>query len=79
MWEQRFGERLGQGGPHRLTPRESDVLRELARQYSTKQIAKALGLSPETVKHHLKRIFAKLGVRSREAALYEARRRAWMA
>lgn len=79
LWEQRFGERLGQGGPHRLTPRESDVLRELARQYSTKQIAKALGLSPETVKHHLKRIFAKLGVRSREAALYEARRRAWMA
>jgi DNA-binding CsgD family transcriptional regulator len=32
-------------------------------------MAKSLGLSPETVKHHLKSIFSKLGVHSRSEAL----------
>ncbi|MDY0748431.1 helix-turn-helix transcriptional regulator [Paucibacter sp. R3-3] len=48
-----------------LTPREADVLSELAEDHATKQIAKNLLLSPETVKHHLKAIFAQLDVKSR--------------
>jgi LuxR family maltose regulon positive regulatory protein len=52
-----------------LSERERDVLWALSAHASTKVIAKNLGVSPETVKHHLKRIFAKLGVHTREEAL----------
>ena len=52
-----------------LSERERDILSALAAHTTTKAIARTLGLSPETVKHHLKRIFAKLGVHSREEAL----------
>ncbi|WOE75200.1 helix-turn-helix transcriptional regulator [Alterisphingorhabdus coralli] len=59
-----------------LTPRESDVLAELAKGQPTKLIARNLGVSPETVKHHLKNIFAKLEVENRKDAVSEAYRRA---
>lgn len=52
-----------------LSERERDVLSALSAHATTKAVAKTLGLSPETVKHHLKRIFAKLGVHSRTEAL----------
>jgi LuxR family maltose regulon positive regulatory protein len=52
-----------------LSERERDVLSALAAHATTKAIAKSLGLAPETVKHHLKGIFAKLGVHSRAEAL----------
>ena len=52
-----------------LSERERDVLSALAAHVTTKAIARTLGLSPETVKHHLKRIFSKLGVHSRTEAL----------
>jgi LuxR family maltose regulon positive regulatory protein len=52
-----------------LSERERDVLSALSAHSTTKGIAKTLGLSPETVKHHLKRIFSKLGVHSRSEAL----------
>jgi LuxR family transcriptional regulator, maltose regulon positive regulatory protein len=52
-----------------LSERERDILLVLAAQASTKTVARTLGLSPETVKHHLKRIFVKLGVHTREEAL----------
>jgi len=78
VWEQRFRERAQGAVANLLTPREVDVLCELARDHATKLIAKNLMLSPETVKHHLKAIFAKLGVKSREDALFEARRRTLM-
>jgi LuxR family maltose regulon positive regulatory protein len=41
---------------------------------STKAAARALGLRPETVKHHLKRIYGKLGVHTREEALAQIAR-----
>jgi len=77
-WEERFRERAQGAVASVLTPREVDVLCELAKDHATKQIAKNLLLSPETVKHHLKAIFAKLDVKSREEAILEARRRALM-
>jgi DNA-binding CsgD family transcriptional regulator len=52
-----------------LSERERDVLSALSAHSTTKAIAKQLGLSPETVKHHLKRIFTKLDVHSRTEAL----------
>jgi len=61
-----------------FTPRELDVLCELAKDRSTKMIAKTLLLSPETVKKHLKAIFIKLEVSKREDAVAQARRRALM-
>ena len=78
VWEQRFHARAQGAVASLLTPREVDVLCELAKDHATKQIAKNLLLSPETVKHHLKSIFAKLDVKSREEAIQEARRRAVM-
>ena len=60
---------LGAAGWTALSERERDVLWALSAHASTKTIAKHLGVSPETVKHHLKRIFSKLGVHSREEAL----------
>ena len=59
----------GASGWNSLSERERDVLSALSAHATTKAIAKHLTLSPETVKHHLKRIFAKLGVHSRDQAL----------
>lgn len=58
-----------------FTPREVDVLYELSKSSTTKAIARDLALSPETIKHHLKAIFAKLGVGNREDAIRAARER----
>ncbi|WP_428509031.1 LuxR C-terminal-related transcriptional regulator [Roseateles sp.] len=77
-WEQRFRSRALGDADSPLTPREVDVLCELAKDHTTKLIAKNLLLSPETVKHHLKAIFSKLNVRTREDAILEARRRTLM-
>ena len=52
-----------------LSERERDIMLVLAAHASTKAVARALGLAPETVKHHLKRIYGKLGVHTREEAL----------
>ncbi|WP_157195458.1 helix-turn-helix transcriptional regulator [Nocardia tenerifensis] len=50
---------------YRLTVRERDVVKLLARGYSRAEIARSLILSPHTVDDHIKRVFAKLRVRSR--------------
>jgi len=53
-----------------LSKRETDVLHYVARGYTNKEIADALGLSAETVRGYLKTIYGKLHVRSRtEAAM----------
>jgi DNA-binding NarL/FixJ family response regulator len=57
-----------------LTPRETEVLRLIARGLSNRLIARELVLSEKTVKAHLSAIFGKLGVADRtQAALYAVR------
>lgn len=73
-WEEAF--QLRHANDKLFTPRERDVLRGLVKGQSTKLIARELMLSPETIKHHLKSIFSKLGVRSRDEVVAEVRRRA---
>ncbi len=57
----------------RLTPQELKVLDELAAGRSNKEIARTLGLSPNTVKTHLANLFAKLEVNRRTQAIGRAR------
>lgn len=57
-----------------LTPREIDVIGQVATGRSNREIARALHLSEMTVKSHLVHVFTKLGVRSRTAAVAAARR-----
>ncbi|CNH03569.1 response regulator [Yersinia pekkanenii] len=51
-----------------LTERELDVLQEVARGLSNKQVAFELHISEETVKVHIRNLLRKLNVRSRVAA-----------
>jgi DNA-binding NarL/FixJ family response regulator len=53
----------------RLTGREHDVLRYMARGATNVEIADALTVSEATVKSHVGAIFSKLGVRDRAAAI----------
>jgi DNA-binding CsgD family transcriptional regulator len=56
---------VGGDGPRSLTARELDVARLVAEGRPNKQVAAALFLSEKTVEHHLSRVYAKYGVRSR--------------
>lgn len=52
-----------------LSERELEIVLLLAQALPNKKIARALGLSPETVKWHLSHIYSKLGVNSRDEAV----------
>ena len=58
-------------GPWRLTPRERQIVAEVVAGRTNKEIAQELGVSLQTVKHHLTNIFDKVGVHNRlELALF---------
>ena len=60
--------------PEKLTPRETEVLRLLARGMSNKEIGTELFIGEKTVKTHVSSILSKLDVPSRtQAALYAVR------
>jgi LuxR family maltose regulon positive regulatory protein len=59
-------EQIAAGRP--LSQREREVLQRIAAGDSNKMIARALGLSPHTVKRHVANILDKLGARSRSQA-----------
>ena len=52
-----------------LTPRETEILEHISRGLSTKEIASQLELSDRTIGSHLRKIYDKLQVHSRSAAV----------
>ena len=61
--------------PPQLTPREFEVLQLISEGLSAPDIGKRIHLSPTTVKSHLHKLYEKLGVSDRAAAVAEAMRR----
>lgn len=56
-----------------ISERELEVLEALAEGQSNKQIARTLDISPNTVKTHIAKLYAKLQVNGRVRAIEEAR------
>ena len=56
-----------------ISPRELDVLKEIASGHSNKEIARRLNVSPNTVKTHAARLFEKLWATRRVDVLNKAR------
>jgi ATP/maltotriose-dependent transcriptional regulator MalT len=55
-----------------LSSRERSILERISQGKSNKEIAKDLSIAPETVKSHVKNIFAKLAVKKRAQAVARA-------
>jgi len=61
-------------GAPALTPRQHEVLRFLGAGMTTSQMAEHMGLSPETVRNHVKATLGELSARSRLEAVLTAYR-----
>ncbi len=72
------GERAAPPGVARLTEREVEVLRLLARGRSNARIAQELAVSERTMKFHVENLLGKLGVGNRTEAVVEGIRRGWL-
>ncbi|MEU2555795.1 response regulator transcription factor [Streptomyces sp. NPDC013313] len=70
---ERVVDRMPGAGRPGLTDRERDILAQLARGLGNREIARALFISEATVKTHLGRIYAKLGVDTRAGAVAVAK------
>ena len=55
------------GAREQLTPQERQIAQLLAEGRTTRETAAALFLSPKTVEYHLRHVYQKLGIRSRDA------------
>ncbi|MGV6800352.1 MAG: LuxR C-terminal-related transcriptional regulator [bacterium] len=58
----------------KLTSREVEILTDLARGYTNKEVARDLGISPYTVAEHVKAIYKKMAVNTRSEAVSQAYR-----
>jgi ATP/maltotriose-dependent transcriptional regulator MalT len=61
--------KIGFKSAHLLSEQERKILKHVSAGLSNKKIARALKITPETVKSHLKRIFVKLEVGTRAEAV----------
>ncbi len=61
-----------------LTPRERELLAQVARGCSNRKIGDQFGISEQTVKNHLANILHRLQVPDRTAAVVLALRRGWL-
>lgn len=68
----------GEGSDAVPSPRESEILRLLVGGATSREVAERLYLSEATVKSHLNRLYRKLGVKDRSAAVAQAMRRDWV-
>ena len=57
----------------RISPRELEIIAALASGESNKQLARRFGISPNTVKTHVARVYEKLEVQKRVQAIEKAR------
>jgi DNA-binding CsgD family transcriptional regulator len=72
------GETARRRSPHtvdELTPQELQISLILAGGKTTREAAAALFLSPKTVEYHLRHVYRKLGIRSREELANAMQRR----
>jgi len=58
-----------------LTPREKEIIRELEKGHTYKDLGEKLCISPHTIHTHIKNIYEKLHATSRKDALIKARRK----
>ena len=77
QWDARHAERQsaqpGNCAGDTLSARECEILGLIDEGFPNKRIARALAISPETVKSHVKRIFLKLAASTRTEAASRAR------
>lgn len=65
--------------PGLLSDAESEIVEHLGFGYSNKEIARLIGMSPDTVKYRLKSVFRKIGVHKRRDAVRVLRERGLIA
>jgi DNA-binding NarL/FixJ family response regulator len=73
---QRTPDALAEAGQATLTAKELEVLSQLALARSNREIARALWISDQTVKFHLRNVYRKLGASTRTEAVKIAHERA---
>ena len=61
-----------------LSPREVEILDNIAQGMTNKQVAYALSISEQTVKNHMSSILRKLSVNDRTQAVVYAMRQGWI-
>jgi DNA-binding NarL/FixJ family response regulator len=68
-----------EGAPRRLTDRQLEILVNVARGRTNRQIGQALGISERTVRNHLRTILRNLASTDRTQAVVVAIERGWIA